>query len=174
MPGSPPKDDKKVTRLKIETCTVGYSGVTKNERKEPFTIYEITAHRMDGSKVQETLRSFEDLPLGEPVELTVTPFPSEKYGMSYTLALKNKVGNTQRLNELQAQVADLSERLQRVEAWARSTSARASGVTPEAATAPGGADTRVPEQVAHEEHLATAAQDRQVDLNTRFGAEAPY
>jgi hypothetical protein len=153
MPGSPPKDDKKVTRLKIETCTVGYSGVTKNERKEPFTIYEITAHRMDGSKVQETLRSFEDLPLGEPVELTVTPFPSEKYGMSYTLALKNKVGNTQRLNDLQAQVQDLSERLQRVEA----------GMAGRAEPMPQGVDSRAPQQIAHEK-----------SLDERFGADPPF
>jgi hypothetical protein len=148
----------KPVKLIITSCTVGYQGV--NKRQEDYTIYEIHACRATGEVISDKkLQSFEDLPVGpEPIELMVVPFKSEKHGLSFTLSRKGKSGSgsTQRINELQGQVTDLVDRMQRVEGWIRSRSQQSAPQSAPVATAP------------------AAQTSQQASLDERFGADAPY
>lgn len=142
-------------KLVITSCTVGYEG--KNKREEDYTIYEVQATRDGVAITDKKLRSFEDLPVGpEPQDLMVVPFKSEKHGVSFTLSRRGKGGSgkTQQINELQAQVKDLTGRLERVESWIRQRAAGTQGAPPR---------PTVDEAVAG-----------MSNLDQRFGAEAPY
>jgi hypothetical protein len=102
-------------RLRITSCSSVYSGV--NTRGDDYTIYEVQAAKETGEVVDQKLRSFEELPVGEILDLTVTPFKSEKHGLSYTLARKNKPGggSSRKIEELTAFVGAIDERLKLVE-----------------------------------------------------------
>lgn len=148
------KPKARPVKLTITTCSQVYSG--KNSKGDDYTIYEVTANRENGEPIgDKKLRSFEDLPTGELLDLTVTPFNSDKYGLSYTLARKGgKVSSHQRINELQAVVTDLGERVRRLE------TAGARGTVPAASPPP------APAPVAQDSSRA--------DLDERFGAAPPF
>ena len=73
-------------RLRIVACQQIYSGL--NPKGHRYTIFAVEATKPDGSLVNEKLRAFEALPVGEDMELTVTPFESEVHGRSFTLHLR--------------------------------------------------------------------------------------
>src|ERR1700683_1321956 len=97
-------------RLKILSCRQAYQG--RNKRGDEFTIYEIEASKPDGTPINEKLRAFSTLPIGQEVDVTVTPYNSEQYGKSFTLALKgSKSGNfSAAINELTEAQAELTNR----------------------------------------------------------------
>jgi hypothetical protein len=109
--------------LKIMACRHVYSGT--NGEQQQYNIFEIDAAKPDGQIVNEKLRSFVTLPIGELIEVTVTPFESEKYGKSFTLYPKGQsraTGNTAAMNRmreeldvLQATVATLAQRVGELE-----------------------------------------------------------
>lgn len=78
---------KNETIIKVVACRKVFTG--RNGRGDMFSIYEIEAHDKQGSLITQQLRSFEALPMGEPIEVTVTPFDSAEYGKSYTVHPKN-------------------------------------------------------------------------------------
>lgn len=102
--------------VKILACRQVYTG--RNPRGDQYTIYEVDAANQNGAVINEKLRSFEPMPIGQTVEVTVTPFDSEQYGRSYTLHLKSasRKNTPELLNELQAEVQALTQRLNQVEA----------------------------------------------------------
>lgn len=107
-----PQPKSRDMRLKITGCRHVYTGI--NKRQDQFSIYEIDAERADdGFAIREKLRSFQALPIGRVVEVTVTPFVSERHGRSFTLALKGgrSASGTQQRNDLQEQVDVLRDSL---------------------------------------------------------------
>lgn len=98
--------------LKILACRQVYSG--RNPRGDEYTIYEIDAANPQGTHINQKLRSFQPLPIGQQVEVTVTPFNSETHGKSYTLHMKgrsNGGGSTARLNEMAEELEELRNRV---------------------------------------------------------------
>jgi hypothetical protein len=114
MSGQEKKQDPR-KKIKIVNCTIGYAG--KNTRGDDYTIYEITAENGNGETIKEPLRSFSPLPIGQVVEVTVKPFPSEKYGMSYTLTPQRGAGGPHALalNEMKEQLEKLTRRVEGLE-----------------------------------------------------------
>jgi hypothetical protein len=108
----PPEPTKKI---KIVNCTLAYAG--KNTRGDDYTIYEITAQNGNGETIGVPLRSFSQLPIGQVIEVTVKPFPSEKYGMSYTLSPKRGAGGplAAAVNDLAQAIAALTTRVEALE-----------------------------------------------------------
>lgn len=100
-------------KLKIVACQQVYSGL--NPKGHRYTIFDIEAAKPDGSLIKEKLRAFEALPIGETIDVTVTPFESEEYGRSFTLHRKGSNNATAHVNELRAEVDALTKRLDRVE-----------------------------------------------------------
>lgn len=109
-------------RLKILACRQVYSG--KNGRGDEYTIYEIDAANMQGSTINEKLRSFSALPIGQDIDVTVTLFNSEQHGKSFTLHPRDRArtSSTARLNELwevveaqKGMIAALSDRVTALE-----------------------------------------------------------
>lgn len=72
-------------------------------------MWQIIATKPDGTPIPQNLRCFEDLPRGEVLEVSVTPFVSEQWGTSYTIARKNK-------SKLHTDVMSLEQRVARIEA----------------------------------------------------------
>ena len=93
-------------RLRIVACQQIYSGL--NPKGHRYTIFGIEAAKVDGSPIRERLRSFEALPIGETIEVVVTPFESEAHGRSFTLHRRGSNNATAHVNELKAQVEELS------------------------------------------------------------------
>jgi hypothetical protein len=91
-------------RLRILACRQVYHG--KNKRGDEYDIYEIDAAKSDGTPINEKLRSFAPLPIGQEIEVTVTAFNSEQHGRSFTLHQKGSrsASATAQLNELREQV----------------------------------------------------------------------
>jgi predicted RNase H-like nuclease (RuvC/YqgF family) len=99
--------------LKIVACQQIYSGL--NPRGHRYTIFDIEASKPDGTLIQEKLRAFEALPIGETVDVTVTPFESEEHGRSFTLHRKGSNNATAHVNELKAVVEALQATVERLE-----------------------------------------------------------
>lgn len=99
--------------MKVVGCRQVYNG--RNKAGEDYAIYEIDAQRpQDGQLIDEKLRSFTALPIGQVAEFTVTPFDSEKHGRSYTLHPKGgsrKASAIEAVNELRTEVTELYERV---------------------------------------------------------------
>lgn len=153
------KPNSKDMRIKVTGCRHVYTG--RNQRGDQYSIYEIDAERAaDGMKINEKLRSFSALPIGQVIEVTVTPFISQRHGKSFTLEPKGRTGgssSTQRLNDLAAEVEDLRNRVatltQRLGALEKLLAEK--GVI----TAP---------------QQAPPAQADQTGLSQRFGDDAPW
>jgi hypothetical protein len=93
------------TRLRITDCYVGYRG--KHPNGHSYTIYDIEAERLNGDPVNAKLRSFEELPVGEELDLHVEQYDGGEHGISYTLSRKGGSGREQRIKDLEARVARL-------------------------------------------------------------------
>jgi hypothetical protein len=72
-----------VKKLTIMGCKDVYHG--KNQKGADFTIYEIQATNEQGQVVQETLKSFDELPVGLQAEFEVERYDGGQHGISYTL-----------------------------------------------------------------------------------------
>lgn len=100
-------------QLKIVACQQVYSGL--NPKGHRYTIFEINAMKADGTLVNEKLRAFEALPVGETLDLTVTPFESERHGRSFTLHRKVSNNATGQVNDVKAELAALAARVEKLE-----------------------------------------------------------
>jgi len=104
------------TRLRITACASVYHGEHPNGHK--YTIYEIEAAKPDGTPVEQRLRSFEELPVGEEIDLSVVKYQDESAGISYTLSRRGGSGNAAKIKKLEQVVQDLTARLEVVERMA--------------------------------------------------------
>lgn len=98
-------------RLKITSCRQVYTG--RNAKGDAYTIFEIGASR-NGQPINEKLRSFTPFPIDAEVDVTVTPFESERHGRSFTLHPKgqdSKPSTQQQLNELREFTSELQQRV---------------------------------------------------------------
>lgn len=96
---------------------------TRSPHGTEGTLYEVFAVKADGEQITEKLRTFEDLPLDEEIEVTLKRYDHAKYGVSYTLkrvregksgggGLKDSVDALrQEFNELRDRVSRLESRL---------------------------------------------------------------
>lgn len=100
--------------LKIMACRQVYSGT--NPRGDRYTIYEVDAQNMRGETINEKLRSFTALPIGEAVEVEVSVFNSEAHGKSFTLHPKNRRPDQGGSSELGGEVEALRRRVEKLEA----------------------------------------------------------
>lgn len=109
------KPQENVKKIKIVNCTIGYAGT--NQRGDDYTIFEVEAVNGNGERINEPLRSFSPLPIGQVIEVTVKRFDSTKHGVSYTLTPKRGAGgpHAQAINEMQEAMKDLTERVERLE-----------------------------------------------------------
>jgi hypothetical protein len=74
-------------KLLVTTCDEKHRG---QGAKGEYVIYEVAALDAEGMPVEEELRSFHPLPIGEEHEYEVTPYDHPKYGRSYTLNLPGR------------------------------------------------------------------------------------
>lgn len=105
--------NSKEMTLRILACRQVYSGT--NSRGDQYTIYEVDAQNQRGEPINEKLRSFTSLPIGQEVEVEVTVFNSERHGRSFTLHPKNKRSSQEQVNDAAAQIKALTERVERLE-----------------------------------------------------------
>lgn len=100
------QNDKTQTRFIIvkETREIS-SGRSQNGRE--YTMWQLIATKPDGTPIEQNLRSFEDMPRGEVLEVAVTPFVSQQWGTSYTVARKDKSELHKKVEELTARIARL-------------------------------------------------------------------
>ena len=101
-----PVTKSRETSLRIVACQQVYSGL--NPKGHRYTIFEIGATKPDGTPINEKLRSFEALPIGDTIEVVVTPFHSEIHGRSFTLHRRVSNNAIAHVNELKARVEELS------------------------------------------------------------------
>lgn len=101
--------------LKIVSCRQVYSG--KNQLGHEYTIYEVEAAGQDGRLINEKLRAFRALPIGQVVEVTIEPFHSEQHGKSFTLHPKQSTspGGAAQLNEAKELLGKLEARVSALE-----------------------------------------------------------
>jgi hypothetical protein len=83
---------------------------------EPWVMWQVIATKPDGTPIEKNgeplnLRTFDELPLNEVVNVTVTPFTSEQFGTSYTLKIKGQTKQQKEMAELRERVRRIEERL---------------------------------------------------------------
>lgn len=115
MPSPEHQSDKTRTTFIIVKETREISRGRNPRTQAEFTMWQIIATKPDGTPIPQNLRCFEDLPRGEVLEVSVTPFVSEQWGTSYTIARKNK-------SKLHTDVSSLEDRVARIEAMLNITS----------------------------------------------------
>lgn len=93
-------------RRKLRVSSYERIGKTKDDND----IYKVFAVNEDGSPVEEELRAFQELPVGETIEYALKKYDHPKYGTSYTLyPPKEKLGT--RVTKLEQRVQELENRL---------------------------------------------------------------
>lgn len=102
-------NEKTSTRFLIVKETREISRGRNPRTGSDYTMWQIIATKPDGTPIDQNLRSFEDLPRGEVLEVSVTPFVSQQWGTSYTIARKDK-------SKLHSDVDELKQRIERIEA----------------------------------------------------------
>jgi hypothetical protein len=89
-----------------------HTGTNQKTQRE-YTIWQIRARKMDGQEIKQyPLRSFDKLPLNEPIEVEAQLYDGGSYGISYTLKPLQKTNSSSgglgpRVEALEAQVAAL-------------------------------------------------------------------
>ena len=107
-------DSKKpLPRRRLRVTKLEKVGEVKNGKNAGNPIYAVSAVKEDGSPVEQELRSFAELPIGEVVEYALSRYEHEKYGVTFTLyPPKESRGKlTERVTELEKRVATLESRL---------------------------------------------------------------
>jgi hypothetical protein len=75
------------------------------------TLYEVFAVTEDGGYVEEALRSFQELDVGQVLEYDIEPYNHPIHGMSYTLTPPKK--------ETARRMRELEEQMEAVMGWAK-------------------------------------------------------
>jgi hypothetical protein len=151
----------KKTKVKVIDCSPVYHGT--NVKGGEYTIHEVKATNMEGELINQKLRSFSALPIGQVVEVTVVPFKSEEHGKSFTLyPVGSGGGTTQASNDLRVEINQLREmistlggRVGAIEGYLRKQAVP--GATTEPVPLPG-----------------AGSPDLTAQLDAKFGADAPF
>jgi hypothetical protein len=100
---------KATRKLTVTACSEVKTGETNGK---PWTLYEVSAVDEGGHPVEEALKSFTNLPLGEQAEYVVERQEHDKYGPSYLLSPRKRESRAvrelrERVDALEAEVAAL-------------------------------------------------------------------
>jgi hypothetical protein len=106
-------EEHPVRRLRIAGCQRITSGAGKDGR--PWTLYAVEAFDQHGKRILEALRSFEELDAGAVDVFRVERREHERYGTSFVLR-RARGRLVDRVEQLEAQLADHEHRLERLEA----------------------------------------------------------
>lgn len=153
-------------RLRITDCKQIYQG--HNKRGDNFTIFEIKATKPNGQPIDEKLRAFTSLPIGQEIDVNVQVYNSEQWGKSFTVYPKGSRSEsaTGQLNELRDQVVELQDRNVALTRRVADLETRVgellrdSGRPLSVGAPPARTTSHTPEQTA--------------ELNERFGEDAPW
>lgn len=88
--------------------------ITRGRNKttgEEYVMYQVIATKPDGIPIEQNLRTFDELPLNEVLDVTVTPFTSEQWGTSYTLKLKGQTKQQKEMVELRRRIERIEKQL---------------------------------------------------------------
>lgn len=107
-----PQAEKFTTQIVVTETRVTYEG--KNKQGHTYKLYQIIATKPDGSPVPFNLRSFEDMPKGEVLEVAAEIYRSQQYGDSYTLTRKggSKSATKNELEKLAERVTAIERKLE--------------------------------------------------------------
>lgn len=109
-PGSPANatsGDTPPTTRRLVVVTLTPLTTFRRKDNSEGTLYEVEARTPDGAEIREPLRTFQELPIGEPIEVAVERYEHERHGVSYTLKrAKRRLGQ---------EIDDLRERVQVLE-----------------------------------------------------------
>lgn len=86
--------------LEVLGCYEERSGISAKTGK-PWTLYKVHANSEDGTPVEETLKSFNELPVGKGT-FVVTKQDHPEYGVSYTVSQQS--GQSLRLDDLERRI----------------------------------------------------------------------
>lgn len=93
-------------RRKLRVTNYEKIGTTK----KGAPIYKVFAVKEDGSPVEDELRAFQELPVGEIIEYALKLYDHPEYGKSFTLyPPQDKLGT--RVTKLETRVEELEERV---------------------------------------------------------------
>lgn len=97
---------------KRELVVTGQKPITKMKLRNggEATIYEVFAKTEGGEYVEEALRAFDELDVGQLIEYEVEPYNHPQHGMSYTLQPPKK--------EFHRRVREMEEQMAAVLRWA--------------------------------------------------------
>lgn len=98
-------DKKPSRRLIVRELRKIHTGQTSTGAR--YTIWQVVATTPDGRAIDQTLRTFEELPRNVVIEVTVEKHTSVEYGVSYTLAQVEKVSAEERMKLLEDRVKRL-------------------------------------------------------------------
>lgn len=86
----------------------GYDKIGQTTKGAP--IFKVTAVNMDGSPVEQELRAFQELPVGEDIEYALKKYVHQQYGDTWTMyPPPEKLGT--RVTKLEQRVEELEVRL---------------------------------------------------------------
>lgn len=100
-------DKTKDTQIIVRECNAIKSGPGR-DGGAGWTMYQLVATKPDGTPIPQNLRTFEEIPTHEVVDVNVTPFTSEQYGTSFTVKLKAP-------SKSQLEIEELKQRLEIIE-----------------------------------------------------------
>jgi len=104
------KDRPALPRRKLRVTN--YEQIGKTQKDAP--IYKVFAVKEDGSPVEDELRAFQELPVGEVIEYALKRYDHPQYGVSFTLyPPKEKLGT--RVTKLEQKIEELESRLAALE-----------------------------------------------------------
>lgn len=101
--------DKKLhkTRLIVRELREIHRGKTTNQVE--YIMYQVVATKPDGVPIDLNLRTFEELPRNEVIEVTVEKFQSDQYGESFTLKQVGKQNSRDLIKALTERVKKLEQ-----------------------------------------------------------------
>lgn len=121
-----------------------------------YVIYQVIATTEQGVPIEQNLRSFQQLPKNQLIEVSIEKFESAKFGVSYTVSTQKSGGAAvgKRIEALERQVADLTKRLAALESG-RSSAAPPPAARPEASGPPAATSQQQPPPVPAGDQMPT-------------------
>lgn len=119
-------------KRKLTVTSISQITTFTNKRGNPSTLYEVYALGEDGEPIDLPLRSFEELPQNELIEVDVERYFHEKHGESYTLSTGRGGGGSgggspspgarlgPKVDELRDRLDEIERRVARLESGATS------------------------------------------------------
>lgn len=102
-------DKSRETQIIVKQCNPIKSGDGRDGSR--WTMYQLVATKPDGTPIPQNLRTFDEVPVNEVVDVNVTPFVSETYGTSYTVKLKEPSESQRELEALKRRVEAIELKL---------------------------------------------------------------